>query len=271
MSLSDLWSRRPVVSVVRLHGVIGQVGPRHGLTLDSLAEPLEKAFKGRHVAEVVLAINSPGGSPVQSSRLHDRIRHLATKYDKKVTAIIDDVAASGGYWLACAADDIQADPSSVVGSIGVIAASFGFHRVIDRLGVERRVYTAGDHKAILDPFQPEKADDVARLQALQADVHESFKDLVRHRRGLRLKGPEEELFSGAFWTGRQARELGLVDGLESLRPLMESRHGDKVRLKVVNPPKRKRRLLGLGSLAGDMAGDLAAVAEERAWWGRYGL
>jgi signal peptide peptidase SppA len=268
----------PVVSVLRLAGVIGGLGRfSRGLSLASQAQLIDRAFKMPRLSAVALAINSPGGSPVQSALIGDRIRALAEEKEVPVIAFAEDLAASGGYWLACAADEIYAHDSSIVGSIGVISASFGFPELLSRIGVERRVHTAGERKSMLDPFRAERPEDVERLKAIQAEVHGGFKDYVRARRGDRLKGDEAELFSGEFWTGRRALELGLVDGLGDLRQVMRARFGERVRLKVVDGPRRFR--LPLGWATGGLAGpDLAAsahalveAAEERALWSRYGL
>ena len=290
MSLLDRWRkitrRPPIVAVVRLSGVIGQLGPlRAGMSLASLAPHLERAFALRGLKAVALAINSPGGSLVQSALILNRIRALAAEKGVLVFAFVEDVAASGGYWLACAGDKIYAQEASVLGSIGVISAGFGFSEAIHRLGIERRVYTAGDKKGLLDPFQPERAEDIARLKDLQADVHDGFKALVRKRRGKKLTGPEEELFSGAFWSGRKALEFGLIDGIADLRDEMRRRYGRKVRLQVVGPGRNwlQRRLspsshsdhdgpaIGGGALGAGLAEGLVAALEERALWGRYGL
>lgn len=276
-TLTRLHRRPPVVAVLRLSGIIGQMGGfRRGLNLASLAGPIERAFKTRRVQAVALAINSPGGSPVQATLIAKRIRSLAAEHDMPVFAFAEDVAASGGYWLACAGDEIYAEASSIVGSIGVVTSGFGFPGLLDRLGVERRLHTAGENKGMLDPFLDEKAEDVERLSAIQGDVHEDFKALVRDRRGKRLKGDEEELFSGAFWTGRTALELGLIDGIGDVRTIMRDRFGDDVRLRPVGMPKRwlRRRLGFAGMAAADpvdwAAGALTAV-EERLWWNRFGL
>jgi signal peptide peptidase SppA len=270
---------RAMVPVVRLTGVIG-VGAslRPGLTLVGIDDTLARAFRMGGDA-VALVINSPGGSPVQSALIHDRIRQLAKKHETKVITFCEDVAASGGYWLALAGDEIHADQSSIVGSIGVVAAGFGFVKALGKLGIERRVYTAGEAKLILDPFQPEKKSDVARLKVLQADIHESFKAHVRARRGERLKGTDEELFSGAFWTAGRARELGLIDGIGHLHRVLEEKYGEDV---VIRPVRAAaglslRRLLipRAGSdveisLDG-LAEELLAAAERRALWQRFGL
>jgi signal peptide peptidase SppA len=292
--------RPPTVAVLRLTGIIGQLGPlRAGMTLASQAPHIERAFNLRGLKAVALAVNSPGGSPVQSALIFARIRQLAAEKHVPVIAFAEDVAASGGYWLACAGDEIYAQEASVLGSIGVISASFGFHEAIRRLGVERRVYTAGVKKGLLDPFLPENPEDVARLKELQADVHAGFKSIVRERRAGRLKVPEDELFSGAFWSGRKCLEFGLVDGIADLRGEMRRRYGDKVRLQLVGPARNwlQRRFApssqtgplslptehagsvglpadmgALGSgLGSGLAEGLLSALEERALWGRYGL
>jgi serine protease SohB len=261
----------PVVVVLRLAGVIGPLGPwRSGLSLGGLARTLERGFSMGGLTAVALAINSPGGSAVQSSLIAKRIRDLAVEKKLPVFAFAEDVAASGGYWLATAADEIFADESSIVGSIGVISASFGFTDLMRRAGIERRVYTAGPRKAMLDPFRPEDPTDVEHLKALQLDIHESFKAQVRARRGSRLKADETTLFSGEVWTGRRALELGLIDGLGDLRTVMRARYGDKVKLLPVGVERGLLRRLRIGGPQG-WAEDLLAAAEERALWARYGL
>ena len=271
----------PVVGVLRLSGIIGGLGPlRSGMTLAALETLIERAFKLPRLEAVALAINSPGGSPTQSDLICRRIRDLAEEKDVQVFAFCEDVAASGGYWLACAADEIYARETSIVGSIGVISAGFGFPELLQRWGVERRVHTAGDRKALLDPFQAEKPKDVARLKGLQKELHEIFQDLVRERRGARLKDGDKTLFSGEFWTGAKAVELGLIDGIGELRQTLRARYGDKVVLKRVDGarPWWRRRLgvagLGPGSRAPgpeDWVAGLLAAVEERAHWSRFGL
>jgi signal peptide peptidase SppA len=276
----------PVVGVLRLSGVIGSLGPlRAGMTLASLERNIERAFKLPRLHAVALAVNSPGGSPTQSDLIARRIRDLAEEKGVPIFAFCEDVAASGGYWLSCAADEIYAQETSIIGSIGVISAGFGFPALLERFGVERRVYTAGDKKSLLDPFRPEDPKEVERLKAIQKEMHESFKTLVRERRGERLKGKERALFSGEFWTGATALELGLIDGLGELRQVMRARYGDKVVLKKVDGPRpwwRRRSGLAVPDLAPadgglrlpepkDWAAGLIAAAEERALWSRYGL
>ncbi len=273
---------KPVVAVIRLTGVIGQgAAPlRPGLTVASLNQPIEAAFRIKRLKAVALAINSPGGAPAQSSLILKRIRALADENDIPVFAFAEDVAASGGYMLACAADEIFADETSVIGSIGVVSAGFGFTGLLRRLGIERRLHTAGARKGILDPFSPERPEEVELLKSLQRDVHDSFKDIVRERRAGKLKADEDALFNGEFWTGRRALELGLIDGIGELTAVMKERYGERVRFRPVGPRQSwlKRKLgaawPGRGaaaSQAGAIAGDLLAAVEERALWGRFGL
>lgn len=274
---------KAVVPVIRLHGAIGMSFPtQQSLSLAGVAAQLNAAFAVKGARAVALSIRSPGGAAVQSHLIHQRIRALAAEKKRPVFAFIEDVGASGGYMLACAADEIFADPSSIVGSIGVVSSGFGLTGLIEKLGVERRLYTAGHSKAILDPFLPEKPSDVAHMKALQEDVHASFIGLVKDRRGKRLNGADEELFSGAFWTGRKAKEFGLIDGLGDLRSVMRERFGEDVELKLIPAPGRGgllRRLLpgGPQSEAGMPAGglidasQLIGAIEARAMWSRYGL
>lgn len=265
----------PVIAVLRLHGVIGRLGPvKSGLTLEKLEKSIDRAFAMRRVKTVVLSINSPGGSPVQSAMIAGRIRQLAAEKDIPVVAFAEDVAASGGYWLACAADEIFADANSIIGSIGVISSGFGFPQVLGRIGVERRVYTAGKRKGMLDPFQPEAPDDVARLKSIQTDMHESFKNYVRERRGEKITAPDAELFDGDIWTGSQAVSLGLVDGLGDLRSVMRKLFGDRVKIRTVNPSGGGilRRWLGGGSSREEgRVWAAIAVFEDWAHWKRFGL
>lgn len=269
-----------MVSVVRLNGVIGPSSlARSGLNLAGVADALDQAFSYKKAKAVALLVNSPGGSPTQSTLIYKRVRALAKENKKPVFAFTEDAAASGGYMIACAADEIFADPSSVVGSIGVISAGFGFTGLIEKIGVERRVHTAGEKKMTLDPFQPEDPDDVERLLNLQRDIHAFFKSLVRESRGERLPDDAEDtLFTGEFWTGITAEKLGLVDGLGDLRSIMRERYGDTVKFKVFGGKKsfwQKREGIrhpgGLADLPGTLAGDLIAELEQRAYWSRLGL
>lgn len=260
----------PVVPVVRIAGPIGIVSPlRPGVTMASLASALDKAFAFKAAPAVAILVNSPGGSPVQSHLIHRRIRALAAEKKKSVLVFVEDVAASGGYMIACAGDEILADPSSIVGSIGVVSQGFGFVGLIDKLGIERRVHTAGGRKAILDPFRPERPEDVDHLLRLQEEVHDGFADLVRERRA-GLLADDPELFSGLFWTGRTALGLGLVDGLGDLRTTLKERFGPDVRPKLVGGERTLPWKRGSG-VDGRLAEDLIAAVETRALWARYGL
>ena len=223
-----------MVPVVRLAGVIGISTPlKPGLTLAGVARALERAFAMRNAKAVALSINSPGGSAVQSHLIYRRIRALADEKKLPVIAFVEDVAASGGYMIACAADEIVCDASSIVGSIGVVGGSFGFDKLIEKIGIERRLYTSGERKAMLDPFLPEKPEDVERLKAIQHEIHESFIALVKARRGGKLDSRETALFSGEYWTGQRGRELGLVDAIGDLRGTLRERYGEKVRTPLI--------------------------------------
>jgi signal peptide peptidase SppA len=272
--IKDRFRRLPTVPVVRLSGVIASGGgllSGRSLSVDAVAPLLKRAFDMRGAKAVALAINSPGGSPVQSALIAQRIRLHAAEKKLPVIAFVEDVAASGGYWLACAADEIIVDPSSIVGSIGVISAGFGFQDLIARFGVERRVHTSGERKAMLDPFRPETPEDVERLKRLQAEIHEGFKDWVRQRRGARLKAEETALFSGEFWTGKRGLELGLVDGLGDLRATLQARYGAKVRLPVIGPRRRLLSRFGLAAGLDEIGPATLAAVEERLLWQRFGL
>ncbi len=272
-------SEAVTIPVIRLHGTIMSGGGqfRPSLSLASTAGIIEKAFGYPEAPAVAISINSPGGSPVQSRLIYKRIRDLAAEKNKKVLVFVEDVAASGGYMIAVAGDEIIADPSSIVGSIGVVSASFGFTDLMKKVGVERRVHTAGKNKAVLDPFKPEKKEDVERLKALQLEVHETFIEMVKERRGTKLKD-DPDLFTGLFWTGRKGLGLGLVDALGDMRQVLKDRYGPKTRLHLVSPPRGflARRLSFFGSrsaadLAAEAASGLLDAAEERALWGRFGL
>jgi serine protease SohB len=266
-----------VVPVVRLTGIIGFSTPlRPGLSLAGIARTLDRAFAMRRAAAVALAINSPGGSPVQSHLIFRRIRELAREHKRQVIAFVEDAGASGGYMIACAADEIIADPHSIVGSIGVVGGSFGFVKLIEKIGIERRLYTSGEHKAMLDPFLPENPDDVDRLKKLQREIHDDFIALVKSRRGGKLNGPENDLFSGAYWTGRRALELGLVDAIGDLRSVLRERFGVNVVTPLVTAERGLlgRRVFGVGRsdlTQVSLAEDVISALEARAIWARYGL
>lgn len=274
-----------VVPVVRLAGVIGSVTPlRSGLTIGAIARTLDRAFAVRKASAVALVINSPGGSAVQSHLIFRRLRELAEEKHVPIIAFVEDVAASGGYMIACAADEIVCDPASIVGSIGVIGTSFGFAEAIRKLGIERRVYTAGESKSMLDPFLPEKEEDVRRLNAIQQDIHQMFIELVRGRRGARLVGPEKAMFSGEYWAAATAKAFGLIDDIGEVRSFLRRRYGDEVETPLIAP---ERRLFGrrIAGVTGDapqrivdsvmdrsgMIEELLAAIESRATWSRFGL
>lgn len=275
----------PLVHVVRLNGVIGgQSSPFNpSLSLTSVAADLEAAFANKAVKAVALAINSPGGSPVQSALIMKRVRALSAEKEIPVFAFIEDVGASGGYMLALAGDEIFADENSVVGSIGVVSAGFGFKQLIDRVGVERRVYTAGESKAMLDPFQAEDPKDVEHLKSLQAEVHESFKQMVRDRREGKLTEPESDLFTGSFWTGAKAQTLGLIDGLGDMRTILKDKFGEKTKLKLVHTSgglfRRNKNAAEVSqnaspsslSLDTNLVENSLSALETRALWSRFGL
>ncbi len=277
------FSRKPTVPVLRLSGAIGMASPlRPGLSLPGVADAIDQAFAMSRTPSVAIVINSPGGSAVQSSLIFKRIRQLAEENRKRVYVFCEDVAASGGYYLAVAGDEIYADASSIVGSIGVIFASFGFDRAIEKLGIERRVYTAGTSKSQLDMFKPENPDDVERIKSVQRDVHDVFIGVVKDRRAGKLTAPDHELFSGAFWSAARALDLGLIDGVSDVRTKMRQIHGEKVVLKSVpiGPAGLLARLRrgspgiersGFGGVGLVSAEDALSTLESRALWARYGL
>src|SRR6185312_3850266 len=273
---------RAVVPVVRLSGVIGAVTPlRPGMSLAAVARTLERAFAIKNAKAVALVINSPGGSPVQSRQIYLRIRQLASEKKLPVLVFVEDVAASGGYMLACAGDEIFCDPSSILGSIGVVGGSFGFQELIKRIGVERRLYTAGEHKAMLDPFLPEDPGDVARLKALQRQIHDIFIALVKDSRGARLSGTED-LFTGEYWAGETSVSLGLADGIGDIRSTLRARYGEKVLTPVIAPASGMlsgllgRRSPGAGAMSaldgiGGLPDELISALETRAIWAKFGF
>lgn len=269
--------RPPVVPVLTFHGAIGAVGGmRQTLSIGSLAGQIERAFETKGAKAVALVVNSPGGSPVQSMLIHKRIVALAKEKGLPVIAFAEDVAASGGYVLALAADEILIDEASIVGSIGVVSASFGFTGLMERLGIERRLHASGTRKAMLDPFQPERAEDVARLKDIQAEVHETFKALVRARRGDRLKADEAELFNGDVWVGGEAVRRGIADGIGDLRSTLRARFGKRVKLRFISGPRMRLRVPFVVRAGGapaprGLAFDLVAALELRALWARFGL
>ena len=278
--------RAAVVPVVRLSGTIGAVTPlRPGMSLAGVARTLERAFATRNAKAVALVINSPGGSPVQSRQIYLRIRQLAAEKRLPVLVFVEDVAASGGYMIACAGDEIFCDPSSILGSIGVVGGTFGFQELIKKIGVERRLYTAGAHKAMLDPFLPENPDDVARVKALQREIHAIFIAMVRQSRGGKLKGADDVLFTGEYWAGETSVSLGLADAIGDLRSTLRARYGDKVKTPLIAPStgllsgllgRKSANATALVSLASPdgIAGlpdELISALETRAIWAKFGF
>jgi signal peptide peptidase SppA len=274
-NLERLWRRPPVVSVLRFEGVIMSRQRRGGVSLASHAAAIERAFRASGLVAVAIVVNSPGGSPVQSALLFRRIRQLADEKGIPVIAFAEDVAASGGYWLALAGDEIFSEETSILGSIGVISAGFGFSQLIGRLGVDRRLHTAGERKSLLDPFLPEDPGDVERLTALQQDIHRAFKEHVRRRRAGKIAAADETLFSGDVLTGRMALDRGLIDGIGELRSVMRARYGDKVRLRLVLAGRRRWSLLSRLPLVerepSTFIAELADWIEARLLWARFGL
>jgi signal peptide peptidase SppA len=272
-----------VVPVVRLSGVIGAVTPlRPGMSLAGVAKMLERAFATKNAKAVALVINSPGGSPVQSRQIFLRIRQLAAEKKLPVLVFVEDVAASGGYMIACAGDEIFCDPSSILGSIGVVGGTFGFQELIKRIGIERRLYTAGAHKAMLDPFLPENPDDVARVKALQREIHAIFIALVKQSRGARLKRADDELFTGEYWAGETSVSFGLADAIGDLRSTLRARYGDKVQTPVIAPAtgmlsgllgRKSAGVTALGQLDGlaSLPDELISALETRAIWAKFGF
>lgn len=264
----DFIEHRPKVAVIRLSGVIADNGARRAsISYDRYAESIEDAFGVKDVREVALVINSPGGAPAQCSLIAGLVREMADSKKVPVTAFVEDVAASGGYWLACAADKIFVQPSSIVGSIGVIAAGFGLEDFIRKHDIKRRLYTSGKEKALLDPFSPEKKADVERIKNIQSEIHAQFIDWVKTRRGSRVKGKDSDMFEGAVWTGIQAVAHGMADGVGDVRGVLRDKYGDKVRLMEFGPEKSfVQSIMGVG-----FAKDAIAALHERAFWQRFGL
>ena len=269
-----LFKKSPLVNIIRMHGVIASASRFPGssnISLESLEKPLARAFSGKRVAGVALIINSPGGSPVQCSLISERIIQLSKKHDVPVYSFIEDIAASGGYWLACSADKIYVMPSSILGSIGVISAGFGFVEIIKKLGIERRVYSKGKNKGMLDPFQPENTDDVDIITDMQDEIHKQFKEWVTFRRGKKIKKTDiekEGIFEAKIFSGSKACELGLADSIGELRTVLKERIGDDVVFKEVTGRKKLTQRLGL---SGSIYHKLIEEIEERIAFARFGL
>ena len=262
---------KTVIPVVRLHGVIAAEQRQGRLNIATVAPLLKRAFAIKSAPVVAIVVNSPGGSPVQSRLIAKRIRDLATEHDKPVLVFVEDAAASGGYFIAVAGDEIIVDPSSIVGSIGVIMAGFGFVGALEKLGIERRVHTAGNNKSTLDPFLPEKQTDIERIKQFELDIHQVFIDVVKTRRAGKLKAADDQLFTGEWWTGIRGVELGLVDALGDMHEVLRTRYGKDIDLKIIAP---KRPFFGLPRIGFSMAGlggELSATIEDRAAWARLGL
>lgn len=275
--MPDWWKRLfgrggPVVPVVRLQGVIAADMRPGRLNIATVGPLLKRAFAVRSAPAVAIVVNSPGGSAVQSRLISKRIRDLADEHRKTVLVFVEDAAASGGYFIAVAGDEVIADPSSIVGSIGVIFAGFGFVEAINKLGIERRVHTAGKNKSTMDPFLPEKPEDVERIKALELDVHRVFIAWVKARRGDRLKASDDELFTGEFWSGVRGLSLGLVDAVGELRETLRARYGEDVKLKLIEPrrPWFALPFPGFPARAG-LGAEAIAALEDRALWARFGL
>ncbi|WP_310621046.1 S49 family peptidase [Flexibacterium corallicola] len=271
---------KPTVPVVRLQGAIGTSSTimRKDLNLSSVEDALDSAFKMKDAPAVALIVNSPGGSPVQSNLIYKRIRSLAEEHDKDVLVFVEDLAASGGYMIALAGDDIYVDSSSIIGSIGVVSAGFGFTELINKVGIQRRVYTAGDKKVTLDPFSPENSSDIDHLKGLQKEVHETFIDLVKSRRGSVLSD-DPDLFSGLFWAGQKAKDLGLVDDIGDIRGVLKKRYGKDTKTEIMG---EKRGILSrvmtksyfphhIGSVTEKLPAATLSTLEERSLWARFGL
>ncbi len=269
MGFLSIFRKSQNVSVIPLNGIIApNMGRRKGLNLNEIDKNIEDAFSVKYLKAVALQINSPGGSPVQSEMISKRIRSLSEKKSVPVIAFVEDVAASGGYWLACSADEIFASKASIIGSIGVVSSGFGFDKAIQKLGVERRLYTSGNNKAILDPFLPENKDDVKRLKGIQKELHNQFISYVKSRRGSKIANENKEIFTGAFWSGEKSLELGLIDSFGEMKAVLKDRFGENVKIKEFAP---KKKLFGFGSLLSGVLDMLINKVEERSAFNKFGL
>ena len=269
MSLLSFFRKSQYVSCIPLNGIIApNMGRRKGLNLNELDKVIEQAFTVKNLKAVVLQINSPGGSPVQSEMISKRIRDLSEKKNVPVLAFVEDVAASGGYWLACAADEIFASKASIIGSIGVVSSGFGFDKAIEKIGIDRRLYTSGENKAILDPFLPENKDDVKRLKAIQKELHNQFISFVKSRRGSKITHKDKDLFTGAFWSGEKSLDLGLIDAFGEMKFILKERFGEQIKIKEFAP---KKKFFGFGNLFSGALDVLIYKVEERISFKRFGL
>ena len=271
--------KKKIIPIVHISGIIGNIGGlRNGITISSIEDLLEKAFKIKKSAAVAIIINSPGGSPVQSSLIYKRIKKLAKKNKTKVIFFVEDVAASGGYYIACAGDEIYVDENSIVGSIGVIYASFGFDKLIKKHGIERRIFTTGKYKSILDSFQKQKLSDVKKLKSIQTEIFKNFKNIVLKSRIKKINKQNKNIFSGSFWTGKEAIKLGLVDGIGDLKTVMEKKFGEKLKYVPIKPKKSfLKGILSKSFYSRDLVdtkkiiNDMMTYIESRNIWGRYGF
>ena len=262
-----------------MSGVIGSAGRfKQGIDFSGQQEIIKKAFSFKKAKNIAISINSPGGSPVQSHLIHDYIRQLAKKNEKKVIVFAEDVAASGGYLIACAGDEIYANSSSIVGSIGVIYASFGFDKLIKKYGVERRIFTTGKNKSILDSFQKQKLSDIKKLKSVQMNIFKNFKDIVIKSRGKKINKENKEIFSGSFWAGNEAVKLGLVDGIGDLKSIMKNKFGEKIKYVTIKPKKSfLKSIFSKSFYSKDLVGtkkiinDIITYMESKNIWGRYGF
>tara|TARA_Y100001970_G_scaffold229014_1_gene283969 strand:+ start:9185 stop:9991 length:807 start_codon:yes stop_codon:yes gene_type:complete len=262
--------KKKIIPHIKLTGIIGNVGKfRQGIDFSGQEEIILKAFSVKKAPCIAITVNSPGGSPVQSHLIYNFIRLQAKKNKKKVIVFAEDVAASGGYLIACAGDEIYANSSSIIGSIGVIYSSFGFTELIKKIGVERRVHTAGKNKSTLDPFLDEKKDDIERLKKIQLDIHKDFINVVEKSRGSKLKKSEVELFSGEFWSGSKAKELGLIDEVGDSHQILREKFGEDVVIKKFE--KNRGWLSKKLSSSNNHVDQLSNILEEKSVWQKYGL
>ena len=268
----SFFKKKKIIPHIRLTGVIGSSGRfKQGIDFSGQQEIIKKAFSFKKAKNIAISINSPGGSPVQSHLIHDYIRQLAKKNEKKVIVFAEDVAASGGYLIACAGDEIYANSSSIIGSIGVISASFGFQDAIKKIGIQRRVYTAGKNKSTLDPFKEEKEEDIERIKKLQLELHSDFIDVVKKSRGSKLKEPEKNnTFTGEFWSGTASMKLGLIDGIGNAEQILREKFGEDI---VIKKLEKQKSFIAkkLSSSIDNQIDNLASVMEERALWQKFGL
>jgi len=272
--IKSIFNKSNEMPVIKLTGVIGQAGMlKSGLTLSSVGKLIEKAFSNKKCPAVSLLINSPGGSPTQSSLIAKKIKSLAKKNNTKVYAFVEDVAASGGYWLACAADEIYVDENSILGSIGVISPGFGFVQMLKKLGIERRVYTSGKDKSFLDPFQDAKKDDIKRLKDIQDKIHKNFINHVKKSRGNKIKSPDKNIYNGHFWIGDDAVKLGLADGIGDIESILKSKFGKQIKIKIIEQKKSfiQKKISSSIDLKNLNFYDIIDAFEEKSYWSRFGM